>query len=262
MLAASDAPVFRHYWRKKIQTFILIPHIAPMVILRGWQENPHGWCYKLVYAFHGTILKFSETIFKSSPSWGHLVCLQLWCCICSFRISLFLWSTLHTHTQKHALCPVSAPLLKKSVVPTALVISVRKTNISCKGNRHLLLYRTLNRHQKGHTAVWQAVPRTIKGNCLPVPWPTVHFSQATHFIHLWLQRCFFEGKNLFSCLVALNAGLSVSVEYSSSFNDLCPVTYRVLSFSQHCNKMIFASLVLSSYYCTFKFCFVCSVLSW
>lgn len=97
ILAASDAPVFRYYWRKKIQTFVLIPHIAPMVILRGWQENPYGWCYRLVYTFHGTILKFSETIFKSSPSWGHLACLQLWCCICSFRISLFLWSTLHTH---------------------------------------------------------------------------------------------------------------------------------------------------------------------
>lgn len=75
------------------------------------------------------------------------------------------------------------------------------------------------------------------------------------------RRAFWRQK-LFSWLVALNAGLRVSVEYSSPFNDFCPVTYRVLFFSWCCNKMIFPSLVLSSYYCTFKFCFVGSVLSW
>lgn len=35
ILDASDAPVFGHSWRKKIQTFVLISHIAAMVILKG-----------------------------------------------------------------------------------------------------------------------------------------------------------------------------------------------------------------------------------
>lgn len=43
------------------------------------------------------------------------------------------------------------------------------------------------------------------------------------------RRAFWRQK-LFSWLVALNAGLQVSVEYSSPFNDFCPVTYWVLFF--------------------------------
>lgn len=66
-----------------------------------------------------------------------------------------------------------------------------------RGTNSSFLYRTPNRHQKKHTAVWQAVACIIKGNCLPVPWPTVCFGQATHFIHLWIQRCFLKAKTLF-----------------------------------------------------------------
>lgn len=58
-----------------MQTFVLIPHIAAVVTFGGWQSNVEGWCCRLVYALHGSLLKFSETVSNGLPSWGHATCL-------------------------------------------------------------------------------------------------------------------------------------------------------------------------------------------
>lgn len=160
---------------------------------------------------------------------------------------------------------VSVSLLRELVVPATLVSFVRETSTSCKGNQQLFFIQdTKQTSERAHcclTGCCMDYQRQLPASALTLLYALVR--PRISFI------CEFRGafwrQKLFSWLVAINAGLQVSVEYFSSFNDLCPVTYRVLSFSQHCNKMLFPSLVLSFYYILSSFvlfCFVCSVVSW
>lgn len=132
-----------------------------------------------------------------------------WCCICSFRKCITMAQSI---------------LKKKNNFSVSNHFSISAQRISCAScpgvcyerDKHLLqtgthssLSRTPNRHQTGHTAVWQAAPWIIKGSCLPVPWPTVRFGQATHFIHLWFQTCFLKAKTLFSTRCSKRGTLSL-----------------------------------------------------
>lgn len=142
---------------------------------------------------------------KSGLPWVFAV-VMLWCCICSFRICV----TMAQSNKKNSLCPVIlASLLRESVVPAALVFFYERDKHLLQTGTHSSLYGTPNRHQTGHTAVWQAAPWIVKGSCLPVPWPTVRFGQATHFIHLWFQTCFLKAKTLFSTRCSKRRTLSL-----------------------------------------------------
>lgn len=161
-----------------------------------------------------------------------------------------------------SLCPIIlASLLRESVVPAALVFVMRETNISCKQEPTALYPGHQTDIRQGtllSDRLLHGLSKAAACQCLDLLYALVRprISFICDFRHaFWRQK-------LFSRLDALNVELWVSVEYSSPFNDFCPVTYWVLSFSWRCNKNNISLSCVFFLLLTFKICFVCSVLSW
>lgn len=143
----------------------------------------------------GCCMSFTfETVFKGPSRWGHVIWLQQCCCICSFTISLFLSPI--TYKKKISFYDQSA--LSASAQNVICVncpgVLLWETNISCKGNQQLFLYKTPNRKQKGHTAdrLFHRLSKATACQCLDLMLWSGHV-----FNSFVISEVLFEGKTSF-----------------------------------------------------------------